>query len=241
MQQVISAAGGVGRSVPRDLSDFPAAAGEAGDGDVLDFISVTKSELSEGGSKNSGKAQDLVESSMLLTKRESSTALDEMTPGGGGGGGSFNRQHSGVAYDEIDSIRMLESSLDEELERSAFRHGVKDNSTTPVEDSVYSPLRSRDATIEPPDLFNTNKTADRSPSVRGSAEGPRTTLKVSENMRSNSWDNKENNKSFGDTHTLRKPKSSSSHSRSKRMRNRSLEMVLDEPNNTDSSATKRYL
>jgi hypothetical protein len=67
-------------------------------------------------------------------------------------------------------------------------------------------------------------------------------------MRSNSWDNKENTSLSSSrgcaappdgSQTLhRKPKSAVS--RSKRMRNRSLEMVLDDPTATDSSATKRY-
>ncbi len=67
-------------------------------------------------------------------------------------------------------------------------------------------------------------------------------------MRSNSWDNKENTSrgcaatADGSQTLHRKPKSAttSSNSRSKRMRNRSLEMVLDDPTATDSSATKRY-
>ncbi len=67
-------------------------------------------------------------------------------------------------------------------------------------------------------------------------------------MRSNSWDNKENTSltsssrgcaaADGSQTLHRKPKSAVS--RSKRMRNRSLEMVLDDPTATDSSATKRY-
>jgi hypothetical protein len=112
-------------------------------------------------------------------------------------------------------------------------------------DPVYSLLRPRD-TIDPPDLFNTNKKESRAVGeVRGHAVGGRKTPKTGEGLRSNSWDNKENNKSYaiGDTQTLqRKPKSAlstTSHSRSKRMRNRSLEMVLDD-RVTEGSPAKRY-
>ena len=173
-------------------------------------------------------------------------------------GGSCRRLSSSSAYDGQEE-GLLSGSRREGLDTHSSSRRITESSvfmsseeppTSPMGYGLNSPLRSRDATIEPPDLFNTNKkelmnVRGEMAAVRGQiVEGGRKVLKASVDMRSNSWDNKENNNSKSyETHhttqTLHRKSKSSSQSRSKRMRNRSLEMVLDDPT-TDSSATKRY-
>lgn len=93
---------------------------------------------------------------------------------------------------------------------------------------VFSPMSSRD-TIEPPDLFNTNKIHSHEESLKVE-DSPQ----LEDSKTTPIWSNE---KTYSSQTLSRKHSKSHSHSRSKRLRNRSLEMVLDE-NSTESSASK---
>lgn len=99
---------------------------------------------------------------------------------------------------------------------------------------VFSPMGSSRDTIDPPDLFNTNKKQEPSNNL----ELPKSETAAAAGSKQ-AWTNE---KTYSSQTLSRRHKTSShSHtSRSKRLRNRSLEMVLDnDTNSADSSAASK--
>jgi hypothetical protein len=250
------------RSVSRDLPDYVATAladasildtgasssrrpssdgwRSGGGGERLDFTSNGRLDQGLGGGK--GVLEPAGSKEEPAGKRDS-LSVDEAGRGG-------RRLSTGSAYNAgQEEGQEGTSSRREALDLSSNRMGgstmfLNNEEQLTSCQGLSSPLRARDTTIEPPELFSSKKKDEgltREVS-RGQVVEGRKYLKASKDLRSNSWDNKENtnSKSYESQTLQRKSKSSSSHSRSKRMRNRSLEMVLDEPATDGSSATKRY-
>ena len=97
---------------------------------------------------------------------------------------------------------------------------------------VFSPMSSRD-TIEPPDLFNTNKKHEGKVEQQQAVDVPRPD--DSSCQQTPVWSNE---KTYSSQTLSRKHSKSHSHSRSKRLRNRSLEMVLDNETSADGSTSR---